>query len=156
MKFHFLLVLVFSILALECVNSELNEEPDIASTDTSNIEEEEASSGSGDQSLELEHSDNLANVTIESEETNETVVEKIPRHPIKKVTCLPNKGSNTTVSEFSDFICKDDEGKKSLLKIECVNTRQTLKENELFKKGVHDLTDCPHTPQKTMTIYSFR
>ena len=113
MKFHFLLVLVFSILALECVNSELNEEPDIASTDASNIVEEEVSSGSGDQSLELEHSDNLANVTIESEETNETVVEKIPRHPIKKVTCLPNKGSNTTVSESSDIICKDDEEKKN-------------------------------------------
>ena len=109
MKFHFL-VLVFSILALDCVNSEVNEEPEIASNDANSIVEEEASSG--DQSLELEQSENLANVTIESEETNETVVEKIPRHPIKKVTCLPNKGSNTTVSEFYDFIHKDINKKK--------------------------------------------
>ena len=112
MKFHFL-VLVFSILALDCVNSEPNEELEIASIDASDNVQEEASSG--DQSLEIEQSENLANVTIESEETNETVVEKIPRHPIKKVTCLPNKGSNTTVSESSDFICKDDEEKKNHL-----------------------------------------
>ena len=105
MKFYFL-VLFFSILALKCVNSEPNEKPEIASTEANNIVEEEASSG--DQSSELEQSENLANVTIETEENNETIVEKIPRHPIKKVTCLPNKGSNVTVSEFSDLNSEDD------------------------------------------------
>ena len=99
MKFYFL-VLVFSILALESVKADVNDDPEIANSEDSNNVEEELSSG--DQTLE--QSENLSNVTIEREENNETVVEKVTRHPIKKVTCLPNKGSNATVSKFSDII----------------------------------------------------
>ena len=38
-----------------------------------------------------------------SEEFNETIAEKIPRQNIKRITCLPNKGSNITVIIYFEY-----------------------------------------------------